>query len=106
MKNIFSGSFSQLEDTVSESFAKNSIDTIERFSFEKAMIVLVIFMGGFYAFYGVSIYLGNNMDSGSIVLDMNNEYIPFLTNIWYPIVQGILFLITVFGGDIIGGKIM
>ncbi|WP_040981888.1 hypothetical protein [Oceanobacillus jeddahense] len=99
MKNILSGSFSQVEDTVSESFAKNSIDTIERFSFGKIIIFILFFMGGFYAFYGVSIFLGNNMGSTSIVLDMNNEYIPFLTSIWYPIVQGILMLITVFGGS-------
>ncbi|WP_066187555.1 hypothetical protein [Gracilibacillus timonensis] len=98
MKNIFSGSFSQVEDTVSESFAKNSIDTIERFSFGKSIIFILFFMGGFSAFYGVSIWMGGNLDTGTIVLDTNNEYVPFLSNIWYLILQSILMVITLFGG--------
>ncbi|WP_130859146.1 hypothetical protein [Gracilibacillus phocaeensis] len=98
MKNIFSGSFSQVEDTVSENFAKNSIDTIERFSFGKSIIFILFFMGGFSAFYGVSIWMGGNLDTGTIVLDTNNEYVPFLSNIWYLILQSILMVITLFGG--------
>ncbi|MBY7142361.1 hypothetical protein KFZ56_04475 [Virgibacillus sp. NKC19-3] len=98
MRNIFLGSFSQVEDAVSESFAKNSIDTIEKFSFGKAFLALSFGLGVFYAIYGFGIFMGNNMDTGTIVLDMNNEYIPFLSNIWFAIIPGILILITIFGG--------
>ncbi|MBY7142360.1 hypothetical protein KFZ56_04470 [Virgibacillus sp. NKC19-3] len=98
MRNIFSGSFSQVEDAISESFAKNSIDTIERFSFGKSIIFIIFFMGGFSALYGVSIWMGGNLDTGTIVLDTNNEFVPFLSNIWYPILQSTLMVITLFGG--------
>lgn len=98
MRNIFSGSFSQVEDAVSESFAKNSIDTIERFSFGKSIIFIIFFMGGFSALYALSLWMGDNMDTGTIMLDTDNEYVPFLSNAWYPILQSILMVITLFGG--------
>ncbi|WP_130859145.1 hypothetical protein [Gracilibacillus phocaeensis] len=95
MRNIFSGSFGQVEDTVSKSYVKNIVNGMKEFSFGRIIILLIFLTGVFYAVYGFSIYFGNNMDGTSVSLDLNNEYIPFLTNIWYPIVQGIVILITV-----------
>lgn len=95
MRNIFSGSFNQVEDAVSESFAKNKAGGMEEFSIGRIILLFIFLMGGFYAAYGFSIWMGNNLDTGTIPLDINNEYIPFLSNIWYPTVQSVLILISI-----------
>lgn len=96
MKSIFSGSFSQVEETISESFAKNSIDTIKQFKTVKAVVFIVFCIGlASYALYGVSIYIGNNMDSLTIPLDVDNEFIPIFSTVWYMHIQALLILIVV-----------
>ncbi|WP_213396832.1 hypothetical protein [Virgibacillus pantothenticus] len=96
MKNILSGSFSQVEEAVSESFAKSSINTIKEFSLLKAFAFTVFCIGlGSYALYGVSIYLGNNMDKTAFPLDVNNEFIPVFSNIWYIHIQALFISIVV-----------
>ncbi|SHG92253.1 hypothetical protein [Virgibacillus chiguensis] len=95
-QNIFKGLFSQVEVAVSESFAKNSINTIKEFNLLKAFAFMVFCVGlGSYALYGVSIYLGNNMDKTTIPLDVNNEFIPVFSSIWYMHIQALLISIVV-----------
>ncbi|WP_139345021.1 hypothetical protein [Virgibacillus pantothenticus] len=96
MKNILSGSFSQVEETVSESFAKNSINTIKGFGLLKAFVFMVFCIGlGSYALYGVSIYFGNNMDKTAFTLDVNNEFISVFSSIWYMHIQALFISIVV-----------
>ncbi|RFA35466.1 hypothetical protein CAI16_08200 [Virgibacillus dokdonensis] len=95
-QNIFRGLFSQVEETVSESFAKSSINTIKGFGLLKASAFMVFFIGlGSYALYGASIYMGNNMDKAAFPLDVTNEFIPVFSNIWYMHIQALLISIVV-----------
>ncbi|AUJ26904.1 hypothetical protein [Virgibacillus dokdonensis] len=98
MKSVFNGSFSQVEETVSESFAKNSINTIKGFNLLKAFIFMVFCIGlASYALYGASIYISNIMNQATIPLDQNNEFITIFDNIWYMHIQSILILTVVIG---------
>ncbi|WP_121640017.1 hypothetical protein [Virgibacillus sp. Bac330] len=93
-QNIFKGSFSQVEGAVSESFAKNSINMVKRFKTIKAIAFIVFFIGlGSYAYYGLSVFMINNMDRGTIPLDVNNEFIPVFSSIWYMHIQAMLVLV-------------
>lgn len=94
MKRIFSGSFSQVEDAISRSFAENITDSMKKFNMGK-QILLIIFLVGLasYALYGVSIYFGSHMNGLTIALDENNEFIPIFSNIWYMHMQTLLVLI-------------
>ncbi|SHG92178.1 hypothetical protein [Virgibacillus chiguensis] len=98
MKSVFNGSFSQVEETVSESFAKNSINTIKGFNLLKAFIFMIFCIGlASYALYGASIYISNIMNQATIPLDQNNEFITIFDNIWYMHIQSILILTVVIG---------
>ncbi|RFA35465.1 hypothetical protein CAI16_08195 [Virgibacillus dokdonensis] len=93
MKSIFTGSFSQVEETISDNFMKASIKTVNDFKFYKLFILILFFSGASYVFYGVSFYLTNNIDDFAIPLDSNNEFIPVFSSIWYIHIQSFLFFI-------------
>ncbi|KNE19962.1 hypothetical protein [Virgibacillus pantothenticus] len=98
MESVFNGTFSQVEETVSESFAKNSIDTIKQFNLLKGLLFTGFCIGlGSYALYGVSIYISNIMNQATIPLDESNEFITIFDNIWYMHIQSILILAVVIG---------
>ncbi|NBJ70448.1 hypothetical protein [Clostridium sp. 1xD42-85] len=106
MKSILTGSFSQVEDTVSESFAKNSINTIKQFNLLKGLLFTGFCVGlGSYALYGVSIYISNIMNQATIPLDESNEFITLFDNIWHMHIQSILILAVVIGAFVYRKKI-
>ncbi len=93
MKSIFTGSFSQVEDTISKNFMKNSINTIKKFKLYKLILVILFFSGSSYAVYGVSFFFTNNIDDLTVPIDKNNEFISLFSSIWYIHIQTFIFFI-------------
>lgn len=90
------GTFEQVEPSISESFIKNSLQTAKTFRGLKLFVFIILFIVfGTYAAYGVSLYIVNNMEDAVGGLDLNNEFIPFLSSIWYIHLQAIPILIVV-----------
>lgn len=104
MINIFTGTYQQVEESISESFMQNRINTLKQFRTFKMLIFLVFFIGLLYAIYGGSIYIGNHMEEAEITLDLNNEYIPFLSSIWYVNLAALFFLLAAVTGRYYSGK--
>jgi len=103
MKNIFSGTYKHVEESVSESFAENCISTMKNYRTFKMLAYLLI-VGSLYGVYEGSIYMGNHMAEAEMELDLNNEYIPFLTNIWYVHITALFFLLSAITGRFFSGK--
>lgn len=93
---ICNGTFEQVEHALSESFIKNSLDTIKTFRGIKSFAFIILFIVcGTYVPYGVSLYIANNMEEAVGGLDLNNEFIPLLSSIWYINLQAIPIVILV-----------
>lgn len=85
-----------VEPALSDSFIENSLDTMKTFRGIKLFAFIILFIVcGTYAIYGVSIFLINNMEETVGGLDLNNEFIPFLSSIWYINFQAIPIVIVV-----------
>ncbi|RFA35460.1 hypothetical protein CAI16_08150 [Virgibacillus dokdonensis] len=93
MKSIFTGSFSQVEETISDNFMKEAINTIKKFKMYKLILVFLFFSGSSYAVYGVSFFFTNNIDDLAVPFDKNNEFISLFSNIWYIHIQVFIFFI-------------
>ncbi|MEF2292227.1 hypothetical protein [Virgibacillus dokdonensis] len=93
MKSIFTGSFSQVEEAISENFMKEAINSIKNFKMHKFIIFLLFFSGSSYVVYGVSFFFTNNIDDLAVSFDKNNEFIPLFSSIWYIHVQAFIFFI-------------
>ncbi|WP_121640020.1 hypothetical protein [Virgibacillus sp. Bac330] len=93
MKSIFTGSFSQVEEAISENFMKEAINSIKNFKMHKFIIFLLFFSGSSYVVYGVSFFFTNNIDDLAVSFDKNNEFIPLFSSIWYIHLQAFIFFI-------------
>lgn len=96
LKKFRDGTFEQIEPSISKSFVKNLLDTAKTFRGIKLIGFIILFIVcGTYVAYGVSLYIANNMEDAVGGLDVNNEFIPFLSSIWYINLQAIPILIVV-----------
>ncbi|API93678.1 MULTISPECIES: hypothetical protein [Virgibacillus] len=93
MKSIFTGSFSQVEETISENFMKDTINAVKNFKIHKLIIVILFFSVSSYAVYGVSFFLATNIDDLAVPFDKNNEFIFVFSSIWYIHIQVFIFFI-------------
>lgn len=92
-RKITEGTFAQVEPAISPSFIDNSLDTMKTFRGLKLFAFFMLFIVfATYAAYGVSIYIGNHMDEAVGGLDVNNEFIPFLSSIWYINLQAAIMV--------------
>lgn len=93
MSKIWEGTFEQITPWISPSFIENSLDTAKEFKGLKALFFVVLFIGfASYALFGVSLHIGNNIDSMVGGLDIHNEFIPFISTQWYIHFE-VLFLV-------------
>lgn len=96
MKRLFTVKYEQVEQAISASFIENSMDTIKEFKGKKLFAFIILFVGfGTYGLYGMGMLLVQNLDDAVVQLDENNEYISFLSSIWYVNIQAIVLLLTV-----------
>lgn len=97
MKKLLSGTFEQVEPTISDSYVENSLETIEEFGIGRALAFIILFVGmASYGLYGMNVYMGNHMHEAVGGLDVNNEFIPFLSSIWYINLQVLPLIILIF----------
>lgn len=95
-KKLRQGTFEQVEPSISPSFIKNSLDTAKTFRGIKLLAFIILFLVfGTYVAYGVSLYISNNMEDAVGGLDLNNEFIPFLSSIWYINFQALPMVVVV-----------
>lgn len=93
MGNIHKGTFKQVEPSITPSFIENLLDTVKDFKGIKVFFFTILFVGfAAYALFGVSLHIGNNIESMVGGLDVKNEFIPFLTTQWYIHLE-VLFLV-------------
>lgn len=104
MKNIFSGTYEQVVESISESFAKECINTGKSFGTFKCIGYIVFFNACVYGVYGGSIYMGNHMAEAEMELDLSNEYIPFFSNIWYVHIVALFFVMAAMTARYLHGK--
>lgn len=97
MSKIKQGTFDQVEPSVSSSFVENSLDTVKSFKRLKRFIFIVLYAGiACYGLYAMSVYIENNMEEAVGGLDVTNEFIPFLSSIWYIHFQA-FFIVAIIG---------
>ena len=87
---ICNGTFEQVEPGISDSFVENSLDTMKTFKGLKLFGFVFFFIGcTTYLLYGGSVYIVNHMEEAVGGLDLNNEYILFMSSIWYAHLQAL-----------------
>lgn len=81
---ILDGTFEQVEPSISDSFVENSLDTMKTFRGFKLLGFIFFFIACItYLLYGGSVYMVNHMEEAVGGLDLNNEFISFMSSIWY-----------------------
>lgn len=95
-RKIRGGTFEQVEPGISDSFVENSLDTVKTFKGFKLFAFVFFFLGcTTYLLYGGSVYIVNHMEEAVGGLDLNNEFISFISGIWYAHLQAASILLLV-----------
>lgn len=83
MGKIFQGSFSQVEDAISEKYATNAYKDMSNLNFGRLLLTGVFFLIGLYGCFAFGWYLSGDIEESPVPLDVNNEFRNFLSSIWY-----------------------
>lgn len=104
MKNIFSGTYNQVKDKISEGTVKEGIRTIQEFRTFKMIFFLLFSNICTYGLYGFNYYITHNFDELTVQLDEQNEYISFMSSVWFVHINSLVLLSTAIISRYYSGK--
>ena len=83
MGKIFQGSFSQVKDAISESFATNAYKDMQKLNFGRVLISGGFFIVCTYALFVFGWFMSGDFEVPTVPIDINNEFRNIASSIWY-----------------------